>query len=191
MACRTSPTRGQASAPCSESTVLTPVPPGKPQFMILAWYNLHYDKCKMFFSFCTPSIFTNLLLIYHKQEISFLPIYYTYAMLCYAKSCQSCPTLCDPIDSSPPGSPVPGILQARTLEWVAISFFNAWKWEVKVKLLSCVRLSDPMDCSLPGSSVCGIFQARVLEWGAIAFSYYTYRLTNSYFSQWFTIHYCT
>ena len=58
-----------------------------------------------------------------------------------AKSLQSCPTLCDPIDSSPPGSPVPGILQARTLEWVAISFFNAWKWKVKVKSLSSVRLS--------------------------------------------------
>ena len=51
-----------------------------------------------------------------------------------------CPTLCDPIDSSPPGSPVPGILQARTLEWVAISFFSAWKWKVKVKLLSRVWL---------------------------------------------------
>ena len=48
-----------------------------------------------------------------------------------AKSLQSCPTLCDPIDSSPPGSPVPGILQARTLEWVAISFSNAWKWKVE------------------------------------------------------------
>ena len=57
-----------------------------------------------------------------------------------AKSLQLCPTLCDPIDSSPPGSPVPGILQARTLEWVAISFSNAWKWKVKVKLLSRVRL---------------------------------------------------
>ena len=53
---------------------------------------------------------------------------------------QSCPTLCDPIDGSPPGSPIPGILQARTLEWVAISFSNAWKWKVKVKSLSCVRL---------------------------------------------------
>ena len=60
-------------------------------------------------------------------------------MLCYAKSLQSCPTLCDPIGSSPPGSPVPGILQARTLEWVAISFSNAWKWKVKVKSLSRVR----------------------------------------------------
>ena len=56
-----------------------------------------------------------------------------------AKSLQSCPTLCDPIDGSPPGSPVPGILQARTLEWVAISFSNAWKWKVKVKSLSCVQ----------------------------------------------------
>ena len=59
-----------------------------------------------------------------------------------AKSLQSCLTLCDPIDSSPPGSPVPGILQAETLEWVAISFSNAWKWKVKVKSLSCVRLFE-------------------------------------------------
>ena len=57
-----------------------------------------------------------------------------------AESRQSCPTLCDPIDGSPPGFPVPGILQARTLEWVAISFSNAWKWKVKVKSLSRVRL---------------------------------------------------
>ena len=55
------------------------------------------------------------------------------------KSLQSCPTLCDPIDGSPSGFPVPGILQARTLEWVAISFSNAWKWKVKVKSLSRVR----------------------------------------------------
>ena len=57
-----------------------------------------------------------------------------------AKSLQSCPTLCNPIDGSPPGSPVPGILQARTLEWAAISFSNAWKWKVKVKSLSPVWL---------------------------------------------------
>ena len=57
-----------------------------------------------------------------------------------AKLLQSCLTLCDPIDGSPPGSSVPGILQARALEWVAISFSNAWKWKVKVKSLSCVRL---------------------------------------------------
>ena len=57
-----------------------------------------------------------------------------------AKSLQLCLTLCDPIDGSPPGSLVPGILQARTLEWVAISFSNAWKWKVKVKSLSRVQL---------------------------------------------------
>ena len=57
-----------------------------------------------------------------------------------AQSRQSCPTLCDPIDGSSPGSSVPGILQARTLEWVAISFSNAWKWKVKVKSLSRVQL---------------------------------------------------
>ena len=57
-----------------------------------------------------------------------------------AKSLQSCPTLCDPIDGSPPDSPIPGILQARTLEWVAISFSNAWKWKMKMKSLSSARL---------------------------------------------------
>ena len=57
-----------------------------------------------------------------------------------AKSLQLCPTLCDPRDSSPPGSPIPGILKARTLEWAAISFSNAWKWKVKVKSLSRVQL---------------------------------------------------
>ena len=83
-----------------------------------------------------------------------------------AKSLQSCPTLCNPIDSSLPGSPVLGILQARTLEWVAISFSNVWKWSCSVVSNS----SNPMDCSPPGSSVHGIVQAKVLEWGAIAFS---------------------
>ena len=57
-----------------------------------------------------------------------------------AKSLQLCPTLCDPIDMSPPDFPAPGILQARTLKWVAISFSNAWKWKVKVKSLSCFWL---------------------------------------------------
>ena len=61
-------------------------------------------------------------------------------ILAAAKSLQSCPTLCDPIDGSLPGSAIPGILQARTLEWVAISFSNAWKWKVKGKLLSHVWL---------------------------------------------------
>ena len=77
------------------------------------------------------------------------------------KSLQSCPTLCDPIDGSPPGSPVPGILQARTLAWGAISFSNAWKWKVKVKSLSCSRLLEtpwtaayqaPLSMDFPGKS---------------------------------------
>jgi len=88
-----------------------------------------------------------------------------------AKSPQSCPTLCDPIDGSPPGSPVPGILQARTLEWVAISFSSAWKWKVKVKSLSRVWPSvTPWTAAFQGfqPSVHGIFQARVLVWGAMA-----------------------
>ena len=66
--------------------------------------------------------------------------YWAHAAAAAAKSLQSCPTLCDPIDGNPPDSPVPGILQARTLEWVAISFSNAWKWKVKVKSLSRIQL---------------------------------------------------
>ena len=78
-----------------------------------------------------------------------------------AKSLQSCPTLCDPIDGSSPGSAIPGILQARTLEWVTISS-PMHESETEVTQ-SCQTLLDPIDCSPPGSSVHGIFQARVLE----------------------------
>ena len=110
----------------------------------------------------------------HYREVSFLPLFPREVLvgnqssfLCMetffylfpiaaAKSLQSCPTLCDPIDSSPPGSPVPSpVMKVKNESEVAQSF---------------PTLSDPMDCSLPGSSVRGIFQARVLEWGAIAFS---------------------
>ena len=87
-----------------------------------------------------------------------------------AKLLQSCLTLCNPIDGSPSGSPVLGILQARTR--VGCHFLLQCmqvKSESEVAQ-SCPTLSDPMDCSPPGSSVHGIFQARVLEWGAIAFS---------------------
>ena len=82
-----------------------------------------------------------------------------------AKSLQSCPTLCDPIDGSAPGSPVPGILQARTLTGVGCHFLlQCMKVKSESEVAqSCPTLSDPMDCSLPGSSVHGIFQARVLE----------------------------
>ena len=71
-----------------------------------------------------------------RLQVWFIPT----AAAAAAESLQSCPTLCDPIDGSPPGSAIPGILQARTLAWVAISFSNAWKWKVKVKSLSCVWL---------------------------------------------------
>ena len=88
-----------------------------------------------------------------------------------AKSLQLCPTLCNPIDSSTPGSPVPGTLQARTLEWVAISFSNAWKWKVKGKSLSRVQLLvTPWTTAHQVPPSMGFFLARVLEWGAIAFS---------------------
>ena len=74
-----------------------------------------------------------------RQHLTYLYFHGFHTAAAAAKSLQSCPTLCDPIEGSPPGSPVPGILQARTLEWVAISFSNAWKWKVKVKSLSRVR----------------------------------------------------
>ena len=88
----------------------------------------------------------NIMLLQIKVSIHHL--HYLFAIHCVtlfaaaaaAKSLQSCPTLCNPIDGSPPGSAVPGILQARTLEWVAISFSNAWKWKAKGKSLSRVRL---------------------------------------------------
>ena len=88
------------------------------------------------FSVCTKNILWNLLPTFFRSS-EYLACK---AAAATAKSLQSCPTLCDPIDGSPPGSPVPGILQARTLEWVAISFSSAWKWKVKVKLLSHVLL---------------------------------------------------
>ena len=90
-----------------------------------------------------------------------------------AKPLQSCPTLCDPIDSSPPGSTVPGILQARIVEWVAISFsiLGTTAAAAAAKLLqSCQTLCDPRDGSPPGSPVPGILQARIVKWVAISFS---------------------
>ena len=92
-----------------------------------------------------------------------------------AKSLQSCPTLCEPIDGSPPGSAVPGILQARILEWGCHFLLQCMKVKSESEVTnSCPTLSDPMDCNLPGSSIHGIFQARVLEWVATAFSVLSY-----------------
>ena len=85
----------------------------------------------------------NLQTSFMKDRNKHLPLFNKSLLLLLLLSLQSCPTLCDPIDGSPPGSPVPGILQARILEWVAISFSNAGKWKVKVKSLSHVRLLAP------------------------------------------------
>ena len=85
-----------------------------------------------------------------------------------AKSLQSCPTLCDPKDGSPPGSPDLGF--SRQEHWSGLPFPSPMHESESEVARSCLTLSDPMDCSLPGSSVHGIFQTRVLEWGAIAFS---------------------
>ena len=83
-----------------------------------------------------------------------------------AKSLQSCLTLCDPIDSSPPGSPIPGILQARTLVWVAVSFPNAWKWKVKVKSLSrAPLLATPWTAAYPASPSMGF--SRQEYWSGV------------------------
>ena len=90
------------------------------------------------------------------------------AVAAAAKSLQSCLTLYDPIDGSPPGSSVPGILQARILEWVASSFSKACMHAKSLQ--SCPTLYYPMDSSPPGSSVHGILQAKALEWVARFFS---------------------
>ena len=89
-------------------------------------------------------------------------------MLCYAKSLQSCLTLCDPIDGSPAGSAVPEILQARILEWVAIPFSRAAAAAAK-SIQLCPTLCDSIDGSPPGFPVPGILQARTLESVAISF----------------------
>ena len=94
-------------------------------FKIYLFFNLKIIALQNFVYFCQTSKYVS-----HAAA----------AAAAAAKSLQSCPTLCDPTNSSPPGSPIPRILQPRTLEWVAISFSNAWKWKVKVKSLSRVQL---------------------------------------------------
>ena len=115
---------------------------------------------------------TYYLLIYY---ISFLKdlilgnVFYMTAAAAAAKSLQSCPTRRDPIEGSLPGSPVPGILQARTLEWVAISFSNRWKWKVQVKLLSCVWLvATPWTAAYQAPPSMGF--SRQEYWSRVPFS---------------------
>ena len=100
----------------------------------------HYVICFLRFWWCHLKIGPAFFLQSLKKKKSRETAAAT-AVAAAAKSLQPCPTLCNPIDGSPPGFPVPGILQARTMEWVAISFSNAWKWEVKMKSLSRVRPS--------------------------------------------------
>ena len=102
----------------------------------------HLEKCKK-----TPPLYTARI--------------ETIAAAAAAKSLQSCPTLCNPRDGSPLGSPVPGILQARTLEWAAVSLSNACMHAKSLQ--SCPALWDPLGSSPPGSSVHVILQARTLE----------------------------
>ena len=107
--------------------------------------------------------------IEHKSLL-YLSYFYVfkYTATAAAKLLQSCLTLCDLLDSSLPGSSVPGILQARILEWVPISFSNACMHAKSFQ--SCPTLCDPMDSSPPGSSIHGILQASILEWVARSFS---------------------
>ena len=88
----------------------------------------------------------------------------------FTEVAQSCPTLRDPMDCSPPGSSVHGICQARVLEWGAIAFSELQSAAAAKSLQSCLTLCDPIDSNPPGSSVPGILQARTLEWVAISFS---------------------
>ena len=88
-----------------------------------------------------------------------------------AKSLHSCPTLCDPIDGSPPDSPCPWDSPGKNTGVGCHFLLQCMKMKSESEVVqSCPTLCDPMDCSLPGSSIHGIFQARVLEWGAITFS---------------------
>ena len=106
-----------------------------PDAMILVFWMLSFKPTFPLSSFHFQEALWFFFTFCHKGGIICI-----YAATATAKLLQSYPTLCDPTDGSPSGSSVPGILQARTLEWVAISFSNAWKWKVKVKSLSRVRL---------------------------------------------------
>ena len=107
--------------------------------MFSTWFNLLLCSCS-YVCLCAISCKFSSFISYFVSLISVLFLMSLAAAAAAAKSLQSCPTLCDPINGSPPGSPIPGILQARILELVAISFTNAWKWKVKMKSLSRVRL---------------------------------------------------
>ena len=100
-----------------------------------------------------------------------------------AKSLQSCPTLCDPIDGSPPGSSVPGILQGRILEWVASSFSNAWKWKVKVKALSHAQLSGT-PCTVAHQAPLSMGFSRQECWSGLPVPSLVHLLGTLFFRCW-------
>ena len=140
--------------------------------VILFWKLWHYRSC----FFCLPSDGWDIKGLYKipdgrdwlwgKPCLALLS-----RTAAAAKSLQSCPTLCDPIDGSPPGSAIPRILQGKNTRVGCHFLLQCMKVKNESEVAqSCLTLHDPMDCSLPGSSVHGIFQARVLEWGSIAFS---------------------
>ena len=115
------------------------------------------------------------------QEKS-LWLYCLYCDHLAAKSLQLYLTLCNPIDGSPPGSPVPGILQTRTLEWVAISFSNAWKWKVKVKSLSCIQLlATPWTAAYQAPPSIGFSRQEYWSGVPLPSPVTTLRHSNSYF----------
>ena len=126
------------------------------------------------------------LIVTHIYKYMYISYIYTAAA---ATSLQSCPTLCDPIDGSPPGSAVPGILQARTPEWIAISFSNAWQWKVKVKSLSRVRLlATPLTAAYQAPPSMGF--SRQVYWSGVPLPspiyIYTYigKCIYHFFSGW-------
>ena len=127
---------------CRPLFLLPPIPPRIRVFSNESTLPMRWPKYWSFSFSIIPSKEHSGLISFRMDWLNLLAVQGTLKSLlaATAKLLQSCPTLCDPMDGSPPGSPVPGILQARTLEWVAISFSNAWKWKVKVKSLSHIRL---------------------------------------------------
>jgi len=121
----------------------------------------------------------NVLHFIQRFSVSFI---YSF-MFVAAKLLQSCPTRCDPIDGSPPGFSVPGTLQARTPEWVAIPFSDAWKWKVKVKSLSFVRLlATPWTAAYQAPPSMGF--SRQQYWSGVPLSFCIFLLIVYLFNFW-------
>ena len=169
----------ELKAPALAGEFFTTEPPGKP---------FHYVQKE---NLCNDSKYdsqgsSQILEKTHEHLLQYNPVAIyakIYPAAAAAKSLQSCPTLCDPKDSSPPGSPVPGILQARTLEWVANFLLQCMKVKSESGVAqSCPTLRNPMDCSLPGSSVHGIFPSKSTGFGChclLQYVYYSFLIHSS------------